>query len=56
MKPLGERTALALRLEDDEQLRFNVPTREVRARALSVGAPLTVRLIPEGIHLMPPQA
>jgi molybdate transport system ATP-binding protein len=56
MKPLGERTTLTLRLDGDELLRFNVPTRDVRARAPALGAALSVRLIPEGIHLMPPEA
>jgi hypothetical protein len=40
----------------DADVRFYVPTREVRARALSVGTSRAVRLIPDGIHLMPPEA
>ena len=55
-KPLGEHTMLALHLGEQEVLRFNVPTREVRARGLALGAALGVRLMPEGIHLMPPAA
>ena len=54
VKSLGERTTLAVRLAEGHLIRFNVPTREVRARALSVGASLALRLAPEGIHLMPP--
>jgi molybdate transport system ATP-binding protein len=55
-KSLGERTTLTVRLDEDAQvLRFNAPTREVRARALAPGDKLSIRLIPEGIHLMPPE-
>ena len=56
IKSLGERTALTLRLGEKDVLRFNVATREARARALSVGASLNVHLACEGIHLMPPDA
>ncbi len=54
IKPLGERTALTLRLPQDAELRMHVPTREARARPLSLATELSVRLVPEGIHLMPP--
>ena len=50
---LGERTALTLRLGVGDNLRITLATREVRARALEAGGPLNVRLLGEGIHLMP---
>jgi molybdate transport system ATP-binding protein len=55
IKALGERSALTVRLGDGELLHFNVSTREVGARALQPGAGLCVRLIADGIHLMPPE-
>jgi molybdate transport system ATP-binding protein len=54
-KLLGEMTALTVRFGASERLRFNVPAREVCARAPEVGAALSVRLVPTGIHLMPPE-
>jgi molybdate transport system ATP-binding protein len=55
IKSQGERSALTLRVGETESLRFNVATRDVRARALQPGAALRVRLLAEGIHLMPPE-
>ena len=50
---LGERTALMVRAGgDDALLRFTMATRDVRDRGLDVGRVLSVRLLPEGIHLM----
>lgn len=54
IKSLGERSALTVRVGEAESLHFNIATRDVRARALQLGAALCVRLIAEGIHLMPP--
>jgi molybdate transport system ATP-binding protein len=53
IRPLGERTALSVRFSDDV-VRFNVETRDVRARGLAVGGSLAVLFAPEGIHVMPP--
>ncbi len=51
---LGERTALNVRVGEDALLRFTMATRDARDRGLKVGRNLSVRLLPEGIHLMPP--
>jgi len=53
--PLGERTALRLRMGEHADLRLSMPSRDARARGLEVGRHLSVRLLPEGIHLMPPE-
>jgi ABC-type Fe3+/spermidine/putrescine transport system ATPase subunit len=52
---LGERTALSLRVDadGDAPLRFTMATRDARNHGFEVGRPLNVRLLPEGIHLMP---
>ena len=50
---LGERTALTVRAGGDAQLRFSMATRDARERELEAGRALSVRLLPEGIHLMP---
>jgi len=55
-KPLGEVTSLTVRLDEEESLRFNVATREVRERGCEEGRAVSLRLMPEGIHLMPPDS
>jgi molybdate transport system ATP-binding protein len=56
MQALGERTALTVCMQGAarEELRFNVATREVRARTLTAGSAMRIRLLPEGVHLMTP--
>jgi molybdate transport system ATP-binding protein len=50
---LGERTVLRLRFDEEEaELRFSLASRDARARGLAAGRTLTVRLLPEGIHLV----
>jgi molybdate transport system ATP-binding protein len=51
--PLGERCMLTLQLGERRLLRLTLATREVRERGLAPGAALAVRLLPQGIHLMP---
>ncbi len=54
---LGERTALNVHIAGDgAQLRFTMATRDVRERGLAAGRGLSVRLLPEGIHVMPAEA
>ena len=52
---LGERTALTLRVDadGDAPLRFTMATRDARNHGFEAGHLLSVRLLPEGIHLMP---
>ena len=52
---LGERTVLSLRVDadGDAPLRFTLATRDARNQGFGAGRPLSVRLLPEGIHLMP---
>jgi molybdate transport system ATP-binding protein len=50
---LGERCMLTLQLGEARLLRLTLATREVRERGLAPGASLAVRLLPQGIHLMP---
>ena len=52
---LGERTALSLRVDadGDAPLRFTMATRDARNNGFEAGRPLSVRLLSEGIHLMP---
>jgi molybdate transport system ATP-binding protein len=52
---LGERTALSLRVDadGDAPLRFTMATRDARNHGFEAGHLLSVRLLPEGIHLMP---
>ena len=52
---LGEMVTLRVHLEwrGKFQLQFNVPAREVNARALAAGSPVRLQLLPAGIHLMP---
>jgi molybdate transport system ATP-binding protein len=52
LRPLGERTAVTLDVGGSESLRFSLSARE--ARALQAGSKLQVSILPEGIHLMPP--
>jgi molybdate transport system ATP-binding protein len=51
---LGEMVTLRVHLEwrGKFQLRFNVPAREVNARALVPGSQTRLQLLPAGIHLM----
>jgi molybdate transport system ATP-binding protein len=51
---LGERCMLTVQLGAAEQLRFTMTSRELRGRGLEIGRDLSLRLLPEGIHLMPP--
>jgi len=50
---LGERCMLTAQLGAAEQLRFTMTSRELGGRGLELGSALSLRLLPEGIHLMP---
>ena len=52
IRPLGERVELTVSV-DAGTLRLTVAAREARARAPKVGDAVSVRLLPDGIHLMP---
>lgn len=54
---LGERTDVTLRVSGANvpMLNFNVSTRTVRNGDIAEGGEVTVSLLPEGIHLMPPE-
>jgi molybdate transport system ATP-binding protein len=54
IRPLGERVELTVSV-DAGTLHLTASTREVRARAPKVGDAVSVRLLPDGIHLMPLQ-
>jgi molybdate transport system ATP-binding protein len=58
MVTLGERTAVTLRVSDapDALLNLNVSTRTVRSGDLVPDAETVVSLLPDGIHLMGPEA
>ena len=51
---LGERCMLVVQLGAAEQLRFSMTSRELGGCGLEIGSALSLRLLPEGIHLMPP--
>jgi molybdate transport system ATP-binding protein len=51
---LGENTRVALRVATGAEIRFSVPTHVARRNRVSDGEPVTVSLLAEGIHLMPP--
>jgi len=55
MTPLGESTTVTLEFANRHSLVMGVPTHVARRNALDVGAPITVSLLGEGIHLMSPQ-
>jgi len=55
-RSLGELSELTLRLGDQDTLRFRVTSRDLRGRGLEAGSALSVRLLPEGIHLMPAES
>ncbi len=51
---LGEQTAVAVRLEavDGAVINFRMPTHAARRNELTVGAPVTLSLLADGIHVM----
>ena len=53
---LGEKTVVRMFVDGDEEapLTFHVSTHVATRNELTVGEPLTVSLLTEGIHLMPP--
>jgi molybdate transport system ATP-binding protein len=50
---LGERCMLTVQLSAAGQLRFTIATRELGGCGLEIGSTRNIRLLPEGIHLMP---
>jgi len=50
---LGERCVLAVQLGAGERLRFTMAARDLGGRGLQIRSALSLRLLPEGIHLMP---